>query len=350
MNTDRPSSSPRKRESTPRQSRESYRDTRALVLAPFDPLQLDRLRAAMPVEYESWLDTRILADPEELAARIRASAIPILVVEADFVFEETFEAAPELRFVGVCRASINQVDVEAATRRGVVVVNAPARNARAVAEHALGLMFTLARRIPDAHAYVKSGKWNNPVEPYISMRGVELLGRTVGIIGLGAIGSELAGMCAALGMNVIAHDPYVANPPPNVRMTSPEILVSSSDFISVHIPSTTDTAGTIGPDLIAGMKRSAFLINCSDPSVIDQPALIQALHSDQIAGAAFDVFDTHPIAPDNPLLKLHNVILTPHIGGATAETIERHSRMMTDDILRFTHGQRPVNIVNPEVW
>ena len=323
---------------------------RILILAPFDPLQLDRLRAAATVEYESWLDTRMLTDPEELASRIRKSRISILVVEADFVFEETFDGAPGLRFVGICRASTNQVDVAAATRRGVVVVNTPARNARAVAEHALGLMFALARRIPEAHAYVLSGRWKNPVEPYISMRGIEMRGRTVGIVGLGAVGSELARMCVALGLNVIAHDPFVANPTSGIHMTSLETLASDSDFISVHVPATADTDGMIDTDVIFRMKRSAFLISCSDPSVMDQTALVHALGSGRIAGAAFDLFETHPIAPDNPLLRLDNVILTPHIGGATAETIRRHSEMMTDDILRFARGQRPVNMVNPEVW
>ncbi len=323
---------------------------RTLILAPFNSLQLERLRAAIPVEYESWLDTRKLADPEELGERLRASDISILVVEADFVFEETFDAAPSLRFVGICRAATNHVDVEAATKRGITVVNAPARNARAVAEHALGLMFSLARKIPRAHAYVSSGQWNNPVEPYIAMRGVELRGRVVGIVGLGAIGSELARLCAALGMEVIGYDPFAASTPPLVRIASLAELAANSDFICVHVPATEDTAGMLDAGFISSVKRSAFLINCSDPAVVDRDALIRALESGRIAGAACDVFETHPIAPDNPLLRLGNVILTPHIGGATAETIERHSMMMTDDILRFTRGERPVNLVNPEAW
>ena len=323
---------------------------RTLILAPFDPLQLERLRDATHVEHESWLDTRKLTDPEELAARLRASRISILVVEADFVFHETFDEAPNLRFVGICRSATNHVDVEAATKRGVAVVNTPARNARAVAEHALGLMFSLARQIPLAHSYVSSGQWKNPVEPYISMRGVELRDRAIGIVGLGAIGSELARLCAALGMNVIAHDPFVANPPPSARMASLEYLAANSDFISVHVPATADTTGMLDAKFISSVKRSSFLINCSDAAIIDQQALVRALESRQIAGAACDVFETHPIAPNNPLLQLSNVILTPHLGGATNETIQRHSKMMANDILRFTRNERPLNLVNPEVW
>ena len=323
---------------------------RTLILAPFDPTQLARLRREMTVEHESWLDTRKLTDPEELAQRIRASGISIVVVEADFVFEETFDDAPSLRLVGVCRATTDHVDIEAATVRGVAVVNTPGRTARAVAEHSLGLMFALARKIPRAHIYIESGQWSSPVEAYISMRGIELRGRTVGIVGLGAIGAELARMCVALGMNVVAHDPYIVSPPSDTRLTSLETLASSSDFICVHVPSASDTAGMIGPAVISKMKTGAFLVSCSDPSVMDQEAIIGALASGRIAGAAFDVFETHPITPDNPLQTLDNVVLTPHIGGATAETVQRHSEMMTDDILRFTRGKRPLNLVNPEVW
>ena len=127
-------------------------------------------------------------------------------------FEDTLDLTPGLRFVGVCRAAVNQVDVDFATASGVVVVNTPGRNANAVAEHTLGLMLALARRIPAAHRYVQSGEWQVPTEPYIVLRGVELRGRTVGIVGLGAVGRRLADVCFALGMNVQAYDPYLASP------------------------------------------------------------------------------------------------------------------------------------------
>ena len=165
---------------------------RALILAPFSHDRLDRLREVADVCYESWLDTRHIYDPEELAARLRDEGFDLLVIESDFAFEELFEGAPQLRFVGVCRNSTDHVDVEAATRYGVVVVNTPARNAQAVAEHAVGLMLALARRIPAADRYVRDRLWQNPAEPYISMRGLELSGRILGIVGLGAVGGRLA--------------------------------------------------------------------------------------------------------------------------------------------------------------
>ena len=183
--------------------------SRALVLAPFSAGQIERLGRKIDVTYESWLDTRRIQDPDELGTRLMDDAVSVLVVESDFLFEEVFQAAESLRLVGVCRTAVDHVDVEAATRHGVAVVNAPGRNAQAVAEHALGLMLSLARRISSADAYVRGGGWENPAEPYVSMRGVELSCRNLGIVGFGAIGRRLAGISLALGMDVAAHDPYL---------------------------------------------------------------------------------------------------------------------------------------------
>ena len=323
---------------------------RALILAPYSAPHLSTLRESLDVTYECWLETRRLYHPDELAERLEREGIAILIVESDFVFEEVFEQAPILRFVGVCRSSTGHVDVEAATQHGVAVVNTPSRNARAVAEHALGLMLALARRIPDAHRYVTDGRWQNPAEPYISMRGVELGGRTLGIVGLGAIGRGLAEIGGAMSMEVVAYDPYFDQALPGVALTPLDDLMARSDFISVHVPSTDETEGLIDAGRLALMKSTAYLINASDPSVIDQEALVSALRDRRIAGAGLDVFETHPISPQSPLLALDNVVLTPHLAGATDETVERHSEMMTDDILRFLDGRCPQNLVNPEVW
>ncbi len=323
---------------------------RVLILAPFSASALERLRAHARVVHESWLDTRRLHAPDELAKRISRDGVGCLVVESDFVFNEVFECAPRLRFVGVCRGSVGSVDVEAATRHSVLVVNTPGRNARAVAEHTLGLMLTLARRIVEGHEYVAGGHWLNPAEPYTSMRGTELGGKTVGIVGLGAVGRELTRACAALGMGVTAYDPYADDPPTGVRMLGLGELMAGADFVCVHAPATPETRGLLGAEMLALMKPTAFLVSSSDPSVVARDALVEALRARRIAGAAFDVFETHPAAPDNPLLSLDNVVLSPHVGGATAETVERHSRMMADDLLRYWAGERPLNLVNPAAW
>lgn len=321
----------------------------ALILAPFSHEHLERLRERLDLDYQSWMTTHRLTDPDELEATLLNDNIAILVVESDFVFEEVFEAAQGLRFVGVCRNAMNHVDVDAATRHGVLVVNTPARNAQAVAEHALALMFALARRTAAAHAYVAEGRWQNPAYPYISMRGVELVGRTLGVIGLGSVGRRLAQMASAIGMEILAHDPYVDSVP-EATLTTLHELMAKSDFISLHIPLTPETEGLLDDRTLALLKPTAFVISTSDAALIDQDALVSAITQKRIAGAALDVFETHPIAPDSPLLSLDNIVLTPHLGGATEETIERHSRMMTDDILRFLDGRRPKNLVNGEVW
>ena len=323
---------------------------RILILAPFAPQQLEVLRAAADVTYESWLDTRRIQDPDELADRLRDERTDVLVVESDFVFDDMLDGTPDLRLIGVCRGSVAHVDVAAATRNGVVVVNAPARNARAVAEHCLGLMLALARRIPAADRYVREGCWQNPAEPYISMRGVELSGRALGIIGLGAIGATLANIGLAMDMDVAGYDPYVAAPPDGVAMCDLETLAARCDFVSVHVPATPETRMLVGERLLGRMKPSAFIVSASDASVFDQDALVLALGERRIAGAAFDVFETHPLSPDSPLLKLDNVVLSPHLGGATAETIERHSRLIAEDVVRFLDGNRPLRMVNPEAW
>ena len=304
----------------------------------------------LDVEYESWMVSRRMHDPEELAAKLDGVEASILVVELDFVFEEVFEAVPSLNFVGICRAATSHVDIEAATANGVAVVNTPGRNAQAVAEHALGLMLALARRIPEGHRYVTGGRWLNPVEPYVEMRGVELAGRTLGIVGMGAVGRRLAEMAGGIGMKCMAYDPYVDVPPPGVRLKHVDEVLAGSDFVSIHAPLTGETKGLIDSRRLSLMKPTAYLVNLSDARIVDRGGLADALEGGAIAGAALDVFETHPIAPDHPLLGLDNVILTPHVGGATEETIERHSKMMTDDILRFLDGGRPLNLVNPAVW
>ena len=307
----------------------------------------------MPVDYESWTETHTLQDPAELGLRLQREKITYLIIEADFVFEELFQNAPDLKFVGVCRAALNHVDLDAATQHGVIVVNAPGRNARAVAEHTIGLMLSLARRIPHLDAYVKSGKWEDPVDGYVNHRGSELEGRTLGIIGLGAVGRIVAKLAAAFGMKVIAHDPY-AGPEGQQRrgalLLPMKLLLQHSNFLSLHAPRTAETTGMIGPNQLASLPPNAFLINTAFNEMVQEDALVHALTAGSLAGAALDVHETHPISPASPLLKLPNVILTPHVGGATDDTVRRHSEMILQDIQRHLRGEKPINLANPQVW
>lgn len=324
---------------------------KTLILAPFYPPALEKLREITETIYQSWTDTRKLFSPEELGRRLREEDCQILVVEADFVFEEIFEQAPGLRFVGVCRGSARNVDLEAATKHGVLVVSTPGRNAIAVAELTLGLMLSLARHIPTAHNLVKSGSWEDPVGPYISLCGKELYGKVAGLIGLGAVGREVAKRLLALGMKVLAFDPFVeAEEMERLRVGKVELdsLLKESDFVSLHCPVSPETISLIDEDQLRLVKSSAYLINTAGWQVVEEKALFKALKERWIAGAAFDVFETHPIPPSSPLLQMDNVVLTPHIGGATDGTVERQSWMMVEEIERFLRGERPLSLLNPE--
>ncbi|HIE17068.1 MAG TPA: 3-phosphoglycerate dehydrogenase [Dehalococcoidia bacterium] len=326
---------------------------KALILTTFEPAAITELKTRAEVICESWLDTRKLLSPEELVERIESENLQIVVIEADFVFDEVFEKTNKVRFIGICRASVNNVDVDAATKHGVLVVNTPARNAISVAELTVGLMLSLARRIPQAHYLVKSGQWVDPVGPYISMRGLELAGKVIGIVGFGAIGSEVARRLRAFDMTVVVYDPHLS--PQEItkagaRQVNLRTLVKQSDFISIHCPVLPTTVGLIGAEEISLMKPAAYLINTAGWEIVDEAALFQALAERRIAGAALDVYQTHPVSPDSPLLKLDNVLLTPHIGGATEGTVTRYSQMMVEDIIRFLDGKRPKNLVNAEAW
>ncbi|HLB28570.1 MAG TPA: NAD(P)-dependent oxidoreductase [Dehalococcoidia bacterium] len=325
---------------------------KALILAPFAHQHLRRLARRLELRYEPWTQTRRLYDPEELAHRLRSEGIAILIVEADFVLAPTLEeAAPPLRLVGVCRNALDHIDLPAATERGVLVVHSPGRNAVAVTELTLGLMLSLARRIPQAHNLVAGGGWQDPVGPYIEMQGREMAGSTVGIVGLGQIGFEVAKRLRALGARLLAYDPYA--PPERLRrsgaraMPLPE-LMAAADFVTLHAPSTSKTQGLIDAEMLGLMKPTAYLVNTADASLVDVEALLAALQEGRIAGAALDVHEGHPLPPKSPFLALPNVILTPHIGGATVETVERHSRIMAQEVERFLAGRPLRCLANPE--
>ncbi|MDP9238888.1 MAG: NAD(P)-binding domain-containing protein [Chloroflexota bacterium] len=324
---------------------------RALILAPFSTAYLEQLRRQVDVVYESWLDTNTLQDPEELGRRLAVEDIAVLIVEADFVFEEVFDAAPGLRLVGVCRNALNQVDILSATAHGVAVSHAPGRNTNAVAEMTLGLMLSLARGILQAATLVAGAGWREPSVGYRLFRGREIAGATVGVVGFGQIGREVARKCIALDAHVLAHDPYVAERDIRAFGAEPVPLAdiaALSDFLTLHVPEEEATYRLIDASFLQRMKPEAYLINTGAGASVDAQALATALASRRLAGAALDVFDGHPLPASSSLASAPNVILTPHIGGATAETIERHSLMMTEEIERLLAGEPLQHVVNPD--
>ncbi|MCZ6538932.1 MAG: NAD(P)-dependent oxidoreductase [Chloroflexi bacterium] len=331
---------------------------KVLILAPFHDESLVSLAASFEFIHENWLETGVIQDPVQLGNRLEREGFEAVVVEGDFLFSETFELASHLKFAGICRATVSQVDITSATDHGIVVANTPARNANAVAELAIGLIFATARRIVEGGRYIESGRWRSPLSAYTELRSSEIRGKTLGIVGLGAIGLRVARMAGALGMKVIAYDTLLTPQDPDeqhaehagVPLGSLYEILESADFVSLHAPAPADGQPMFDEQLIGKMKPGAVLINTASAELVDHSALKTALVEKRIAGAALDVLPSQPVEPGFPLIGLENVILTPHIGGATAETIKRHSRAMSEDLIRFSNGEKPANFVNPEVW
>ena len=325
-----------------------------MILAPFAEESLIELKnAGIDTVHESWLETDELKDPEELGLRLHCEGFDAVIIEADFLFAETFIAAPELRLAGICRSALNQIDVAAATELGVTVINTPGRNAAAVAEMTIGLMLAAGRRIVEADRYVRGRKWESPTAPYRELRGMELGGKVAGVIGLGAIGRRVAELCTAFGMNVLGYDPFVTPTQANsfnVIWTELDFLLESADFVTLHAPPAEDGSALINESRLGMMKHGAVLVNTASAELVDEKAMVNALSTGALAAAGIDIYPSHPVDPLSPLLDLPNVVLTPHIGGATEETIIRHSTAITTDVIRFSRGDRPLNLVNEEVW
>jgi D-3-phosphoglycerate dehydrogenase len=324
---------------------------RTLILAPFSERALARLRTRVDVTYESWLDTDRIYDPEQLGERLARDRFRALVVEADFVFEETFDAAPDLRFVGICRNALNHVALDAASAHGVAVSHSPGRNTNAVAEMTLGLMLSLLRRIPQANSLVRGAGWRDPSFGSKYLLGREIAGSTIGVVGAGQIGREVVRTCVALGAAVLVHDPRVTDG--DVRgfgaePASLDQITGAAGVITLHVPDAADTRHLVDAPFLAKMRADAYLINTSGGSVVDPRALVEALEAGSIAGAALDVFEGQPLPQSSPLLTAPNLLLTPHIGGATGETIERHSGMIASEIERMLDGQPLRHVVNPD--
>ena len=244
-----------------------------------------------------------------------------LVVRSETkVTAQVLDAGARLRAIGRAGVGVDNIDVAAATARGIIVMNAPDGNTMTTAEHTLALLLALARRVPQAHASLRAGRWERK-----KFVGVELRGKTLGVVGLGRIGRVVAHRALAFGMKVVAHDPFIA--PEQAKEFELELLplaqvCARADFLTVHTPLTNETRGLIGARELAQMKPDARVINCARGGLVDERALHAALKEGRIAGAALDVFEQEPPPADNPLLQLEEVITTPHLGASTREAQE----------------------------
>lgn len=267
-------------------------------------------------EHPDW--TIVSPDKEHLAAEL-ADGDAIVVRSATFVDAAMMDKAPKLRVIGRAGVGVDNVDLDAATKRGIVVMNTPGGNAVAVAEHTFALMLSMARFIPRAHHTMTAGKWEKK-----TLQGTELRGKTLGVVGLGRVGVEVSRRALAFGMKVVAHDPYVAPSfaqQLNVTMLPLDELYAQSDYITLHVGLTPQTQGMINAEAIKKMKKGVRLVNCARGELLNEPAVVDALQSGQLGGAALDVYSHEPLK-DSPLMTLPNVILTPHIAGSTNEAQE----------------------------
>ncbi|HLI73961.1 MAG TPA: phosphoglycerate dehydrogenase [Acidimicrobiales bacterium] len=265
------------------------------------------------------VDVQLELAPADLLGAVRG-AHALIVRSATQVTSEVLGAGTELAVVGRAGIGLDNVDVEAATARGVMVVNAPESNVLSAAEHAMALLLAQARNVPQAHAALVGGKWERS-----KWEGVELHGKVLGVVGLGRIGALVAQRALAFGMRLAAYDPYVAPERARqmgVQLMSLEDLVQEADFLTIHLPKTAETMGLIGRDLLAKAKPGIRIVNAARGGLVDEDALADALRSGQVAGAAIDVFATEPCT-DSPLFGLPGVVVTPHLGASTAEAQDK---------------------------
>jgi D-3-phosphoglycerate dehydrogenase / 2-oxoglutarate reductase len=274
------------------------------------------------------VDIQLGLTPDQLVATI-PGAHALVIRSATDVTAEVLAAGTELVVVGRAGIGLDNVDVEAATRRGVMVVNAPQSNIVSAAEHTMALLLAQARNVPQAHSALKAGRWERS-----KWEGVELVDKTLGIVGIGRIGALVARRAYAFGMRLVGYDPYVSDERAralNIEMLSLDRVMAESDFVTVHLPKTKETTGLIGREFFAIAKPNLRVINVARGGIVDEQALADAISAGQIAGAALDVFSTEPMT-ESPLFKLDSVVVTPHLGASTTEAQDKAGETIAQQV------------------
>ncbi|KJH72490.1 phosphoglycerate dehydrogenase [Aliterella atlantica] len=283
---------------------------KVLVSDPIDQVGIDILSQVATVDVKTNLT------PEQLV-QIIPEYDALMIRSGSRVTKEIIDAGTQLKIIGRAGVGVDNVDVPAATRRGIVVVNSPEGNTIAAAEHALAMMLSLSRYVPDANSSVKSGQWDR--KSYV---GAEVYKKTLGVVGLGKIGSHVANVAKAMGMKLIAYDPFISTERADqlgCRLVELDLLLREADYITLHMPKTPETTHLIDAEALAKMKPNARIINCARGGIIDEVALAEALKNGQIAGAALDVYETEPLGESALRALGKQAILTPHLGASTAE-------------------------------
>lgn len=290
-------------------------------------------------------------DVRGLDASSLHEAIPayaaLIVRSRTKVTKEVLSSGTNLKVVGRAGVGVDNIDVEAATSRRIVVVNAPTASAVSVAELAMGHMISLVRHLPAADRSVKEGMWEKK-----RFEGRELFGKTLGLLGSGRIGGEVAKRAQAFGMRVISYDPYLSLLTAEglgIVLVDKDTLFRQADVLSIHAALTAETRGMVGPVELSQMKRTAILVNCARGEIVQESALADSLRAGTIAGAAVDVFEREP-PTGSPLLEAPNIVFTPHLGASTHEAQARAGAIIADQVLKVLAGKRPDYLVDPRVY
>lgn len=280
-----------------------------------DPLSDEGLKILKEVK-EFQVDVKTDLKPDQLKEIIKDYEA-LIVRSATKVTKDIVSAADKLKVIGRAGVGLDNVDLEAATQKGIIVMNTPGGNTISTAEHTMSMILALSRNIPQAAASMKKGEWKRS-----KFMGVELYGKALGVVGLGRIGKEVAKRALSFGMKILAYDPFLSKEVAEnlgVEVVELKDLFERADYITVHVPLTEETKYSISTKQIATMKKGVRIINCARGGIVDEAALIKAIKEGKVAGAAMDVFEAEPLSPENELLKLDNVILTPHLGASTEE-------------------------------
>ncbi|KAA9007196.1 phosphoglycerate dehydrogenase [Paenibacillus spiritus] len=312
---------------------------KVLVSDPISDLGIQQLMEAADVT----VDKKTGLSEDELVAII-GDYDGLLVRSQTTVTPKIIEAGSKLKVIGRAGVGVDNINLEAATKQGVVVINAPDGNTITTCEHAFAMMMALARHIPQAYAKTVSGVWDRK-----SFLGVELRGKTLGVLGMGRIGSEVAKRAKAFGMSILAFDPFLTEERAEkmeVKLATVDDIVRNADFITVHTPLTPQTRNMISRPQFEVMKKGMRIVNCARGGVIDELALVEAIDSGIVAGAAFDVFEKEPPQADHPFLTHPKIIVTPHLGASTVEAQENVAIDVSEQVLHILRNEPFINAVN----
>ncbi|MED3625393.1 phosphoglycerate dehydrogenase [Neobacillus thermocopriae] len=295
------------------------------------------------VNHPNYIVERQPTLPVEELIKIIGEYDALIVRSQTKVTEELLQAADRLKVIARAGVGVDNIDISAATRKGIIVINAPGANTIAATEHTLAMMLSLARKIPQAHQKTSGGEWDRN-----SFKGVELYKKTLGVIGMGKIGTEVAKRAKSFGMNILGFDPYLTEERAKklgIKKASLDLIAAESDFITIHTPLTNDTRGIINDEFLSKTKKGVRFVNCARGGIINEKALVRAINTGHVAGAALDVFEKEPVT-DPELLQNPNIIVTPHLGASTVEAQEKVAEEVSKEIIEIFEKQSIQNAVN----